>query len=542
MASGSHTWRVAGFQQLLEQCSHGDCIYGPQFFLGDFLFQLHLHPKRNGWIEPGVLFLRLVSSMADPPAGALKIRASFQLPEVGWTGVLCAKSSVTRWQGGFHCEDSQGLCAALAAFPGDEFAVEAAIEVLEVTRQSNFTVRIPMDSEALKSPGPDGFFRRSSTKMCIPTREFGDLSFRADLHKNIDATGNFYVGLKLEDADPKIDEIEMQYDLCLEELGYTAKTEVLSGNRDAWSEIMGLSGNQTQCGALRSHSGPITVRLDVNVISCRWAVENWSPLRCYGLTSTDTQYLLISAAGPGVPGTPEQVDLPEFSFSNVCAENVCQMQSSLVEAGVPPENVLTVDFSGNVEEAHPQEIIQATMGDPESNANVLIYFTGHAEASSGAWCFRWRPKGQSYSAEVTVAPRDLLAWRAGAAGRLDLVVEAACAGAWCQAAEEVQLNGRVLAACAPGGLAWARGKCSVFTNWLVGQSQAVEGPQVPWEYDRPSGTGLLTDAPGANLGKKDFLRPMTGGSVASTALPSSPGGCWSPGGFSQSRSVPSSPA
>eukprot|EP00811_Abedinium_folium_P006726 NODE_16200_length_1007_cov_2.539773.p1 GENE.NODE_16200_length_1007_cov_2.539773~~NODE_16200_length_1007_cov_2.539773.p1 ORF type:complete len:161 (-),score=59.99 NODE_16200_length_1007_cov_2.539773:524-1006(-) len=157
-----------------------------------------------------------------------------------------------------------------------------------------------------------------------------------------------------------------------------------------------------------------------------------------------------------------------------------------------------VKYDGVDAALHPRELLERFVSQPDGFAKLVVYYAGHAD-KSGAWCLRWKPEGQSYSADVTLAPRDLFGWKAALNPHipLEVIVEAPYAGAWCVVAKEVQLLGRVLTACAPDHLARAQAGSSLFTDWLIGRGRTLktarftDGPQEPWEYTRLGTAGPL---------------------------------------------------
>jgi len=500
MSSGKHTWHIVGFQERIAGCQRGDCLHGPEFKIGKFAFELHLHPKLNDWPAPGALYARLVSS-TDASVTHLKARVSFQLPELNYEGRFTRKDSIEKWKGGFGPKDSVKLGTDIAAFQGPDLTVVATVEVLEVATPKISLFRVPFqkfeelkhshNAEACKG----GFHMRLTRKFEIHGPKFGILSFRADVHPNIDATGNLYVSFKLEAADPRVEELDLEYELLLEEVGYTSKPELLRGNRLKWSQALGLAGKPTTCEALRGYYGPLTLRLQVSVAECRFVIERQRPPLWEALVHKDWRYLLISAAGPKVKGVPEPFDghPPINGFGKASSLNVARMRGFLLEGGVPSENVLAVNYGEDDEELpHPRELFERAFSELGPATRLVVYFSGHATIDTGAWCMRWRPKGQRFAADVIVEPHELYEWRSASSDSwrvpLQVIVESVASGAWCVAAQEVQLQGRVIAACSAEGVSWAKHDGSLFTDWMIGRNTSIPSghlagkKQVPRDY------------------------------------------------------------
>lgn len=543
MTSGTHTWHLTGFQDVAEGCKQGDCLYGPEFKVGTFAFQLHLHPRLNGWPEPGALYLRLVSS-GDASVETLKIRTTFKVPELDYVGSCMVKDDMARWKAGFGPKDAEKFSNALASSKDGNLTVVAFLEILEVTCPETTTFRFPIDcfeelraSHAAESCKA-GFHMRQTRRFEIHGPKFDTLVLRADVHPNIDATGNLYVSFKLERAGPKVAELELQYDLALEELAFNAVSESLRGSCAQWSRALGLAGRPTDCSGLRQHRGNLTLRLKVTVVECTFEEEKERPPLWNEIVCADYRYLLLSAAGPLVKGTQEALDgaAPEDSFPEASAQNLSRLRAMLLEGGVPPASILAVDFSSDTQLPHPRELIENFLAEQGRATKLVVYFSGHALPESGAWCLRWQPQGHRYGADVTVAPRELYEWRAAIpdSWRVPLMVIAECvsAGAWCLAAQEMQLQGRVVAACGPDARAWARSDGSLFTDWLVGRSEGLpveqlpESQQTPWDY-RFLGTAgeLQPPRPGTALPTGTPLPPALqkfSGSLNSTASTMAP--------------------
>lgn len=500
MSSGRHTWHIVGFQERVAGCRQEDCLYGPEFKIGKFALELHLHPRLNDWPEAGALYLRLVSS-TDASVTHIKVRVSIQVPELNYAGSFTRKDTIAKWKGGFGPKEQTKLGTDIAAFKGPDLTVVATLEVLEVATPKISVFRIPFqkfedlkhahNAEACKA----GFHMRLTRKFEIHGPKFGTLAFRADVHPNVDATGNLYVSFKLEAADPRVEELDLEYELSLEEVSHTSKSEMLRGNRMKWSQALGLAGKPTACEALRKYYGPLTLRLRVTVVECRFFVERERPPLWEALVHANWRYLLISAAGPKVKGVPEQFDgqSPVDGFGRASSLNVARMRGFLLEGGVPSENVLAINYGDDDEELpHPHELFERVFSELGPATRLVIYYSGHAAPDTGAWCMRWRPRGQRFAADVTVEPQELLEWRSESPDSwrvpLQLIVESVAAGAWCNAAKEVQLQGRVIAACSAEGVSWAKHDGSLFTDWMIGRNACIPSghlpgeKQVPWDY------------------------------------------------------------
>mmetsp|Transcript_71585 Transcript_71585/g.142028 ORF Transcript_71585/g.142028 Transcript_71585/m.142028 type:complete len:582 (+) Transcript_71585:75-1820(+) len=497
MSSGRHTWHIVGFPERVYGFRKGDCLYGPEFKIGKFAFEVHLHPELNDWPEAGALYVRLVSC-TDASVTHLKARVSIRLPELNYTGGFTRKDNVAKWKGGFGPKDHVKLGTDIAAFQGQDLTVVVTLEVLEVATPKISLFRIPFqkfeelkhahNAEACKG----GFHMRLTRKFEIHGPKFGAMAFRADVHPNIDATGNMYVSFKLEAADPRVDELDLEYELSLEEVGHTSKPELLRGNRMKWSQALGLAGKPTTCQALQKYSGPMTVRLKVTIVECRFVVERQRPPLWEALVQTDWRYLLISAAGPKVKGVPEPFDghPPVNGFGNASSLNVARLRGFLLEGGVPSENVLAVNYGEDDEELpHPRELFERAFSELGPATRLVIYFSGHATRDTGAWCMRWRPKGQRFAADVIVEPQELFEWRSACPDSwrvpLQVIVESVAAGAWCVAAKEAQLQGRVITACSAEGVGWAKNDGSLFTDWMIGRNASIPSGHLPGQKQVP---------------------------------------------------------
>lgn len=512
-------------------------MYGPEFKVGGARLQLHLHPGMNSWPDPGALFLRLLAAplVEGKLVDTIKIRAKFHIREIDFRGHVSVKDTVARWSGGFGPDNVEDLKSALAAFDADRLTTEVIVDILELGAPGSTVFRWPLpDFEELKAsytanPCRAGFHNRLSRRFEISDTQYGTLVFRADIHPNIDFTGNFYVSFKLDRADAKVSELDLRYRVIIEELAFDQTSGSLTGGRSQWSRGLGLAGQPTDCKTLCMHRGTLTVQLQLSITSCTLN-EHKEPPVWSDFLSSEFRYLLLSAAGNLVCGTPEGVDSdrPHDGFTGVSLQNIHRLYTFLEESGVPPENLIVADYSGSEELPHPRELLENFVKEAKGAAKLVIYFSGHA-GDDGAWCFRWRPRGQKYGADVHVSPSELFQWKAALEPctertPLEVIVEAVNAGAWCLAAKEAHLHGRVLAACAPGCRAWAHNDISFFTEWLLGRGLATRalksthlpgGPQVPWEYTRVGTAGpLRIRSDMAKPGTKPFA--LTG----STGLPS----------------------
>lgn len=507
MESGTHTWVVQSFRERDEESV---CLYGPQFRIGSSLLQCHLHLGQdlNRWPEPGALFLRFVAH--DGEANRLRIQATFDVPELHFSGSVEKKDDLARWQGGFGPSNPEALNKALLAYKWDRLTIKVTIDILEVESPCTTILRWPLGNfQELRglhasTPCEAGFHRRLCRRFEVHGPEFGTLAFRADLHPNIDATGNLYVSFKLDRADPKVQQLEAIFDVSLEELDYSSRSEPLRGSRSEWSRALGLAASPTQCPELRTYDGPLTLRLSLTASLCAAVEPKDDPHIWSSFVHADFRYLLISAAGPLVAGEaePQEAWDQQGRFAHVCACNIARLHGYLLDSGVPEENVARADYSGDEPQPHPRDLLEKFLADTRGAAKLVVYFSGHAVRESGSWCFRWLPQGQNYSADVFVAPEELFDWRDMQQTRvtqvpLEVIAEANGSGAWCLAAKTAKLRGRVLAASAPYRQAWARHDGSLFTDWLIGRSRAIErveppgGPQTPWEYSRLSAAGPM---------------------------------------------------
>lgn len=533
MASQLHTWQVTGFQDLRE----GGCLYGPEFTVANYYFQLQLHPVGNSWSEAGILFLTLISELGSIPDRLfnLKIRTTFTAEQLKYKHSRVVKDSVAQWRGGFGPQDTW-LNSALAQYTGDDLTLGVLVEILEEETPSTTVFRWPIETfEDIRlghtvEPCRAGFH-------AYLTRRFEvlglacPLAFRVVLHPSIDATGNVYVSFRLDKSVPLLSELELKFELILEEVGFTAQSETLRGNMRAWSRPLGVASQPTQCSSLSTYSGLLTLKLHVRVTSCVFQKPK-SPPVWTDFVSPEFKYLILSAAGPDVLGIPEPLheELLPANFARACACNVNILQSLLAESGVPAESVQVADFSGESEQCHPRELVEAFVRQPESAAKLVLYFTGHA-TKEGAWCLRWRPHGQRYAADVTVTPQDVFAWKLAlqpntARVPLEVIVESVYAGAWCVGAKEAQLHGRVFAACAPTGQAWATSHGSLFTSWLAGRGQPptsvrVPGGQAPWECSRlgAAGPAKLLGAEAQKAAPAQSPQPPSSAAALNATLP-----------------------
>jgi len=580
-ASGRNVWHISG----LQDGQSDSCLYGPEFKIGDLYFQLQFHPPANARVkipsarsQPSVLYLVLLAELGDVPAGllSLKLRATFSIEEVGFKQRIEVKDSLLRWRGGFGPTDLQleaamsGLCAA------DALTIAVAVDILEVQTPRATVLRWPIDSfEVVRNghvanPCRAGFHASLSRRLEICGWGERPLELRMDLHPSIDATGNIFVSLRLDRGSLPVEDLELRFELSIEELGYHATSQVLRGDARVWSRSLGVASLPTECSALFGHHGTLTLGLCVEALSCTLRRPSSSPVWT-DFVSPDFRYLLLSAAGPSVAGHPEQLhgELSWSSFASVCSANVHALRSSLLSSGVPTERIDVADFSGEVAQPHPRQMLEDFFRRLDSTTKVVIYYSGHA-TKDGAWCFRWLPTGQKYPADVTVAPHELFQWNAQAQANrprvpLEILVESQCAGSWCLAAKDAQLIGRVFAACAPSAHAWAAAHGSIFTSWIVGQGPEPSltaklfpgGPQVPWEYSRSGAVGPIkifsTDRIGTAVAPPLSLSLACNGSTRpcsslDAALPSmaSPIGMSTPGSTpwsaSQNRSVLTTPS
>eukprot|EP00927_Polykrikos_kofoidii_P073208 TRINITY_DN69279_c0_g1_i1.p1 TRINITY_DN69279_c0_g1~~TRINITY_DN69279_c0_g1_i1.p1 ORF type:complete len:591 (-),score=86.63 TRINITY_DN69279_c0_g1_i1:224-1996(-) len=559
MASGYQTWQVADYQGQKRRLAPGGCLYGPELRLAGWLWELHIHPLKNTWPEPGALYLRLKREALEPYVEMLKVRLTFRVPEIDFTGTNTVRDDVHTWQGGVGpAEKVHELGAALADYRGEDLTVEVFVEVLEVKTQKYTVFRWPFEKfEDLKGynryePCLAGFHVCLHNRFEVHSQDFGIVLFRADLHPNIDATGNLYLSFRLERAGREVGGLELRYDLEIEELSYKAASETLRGSAKEWSQNLGIAGHPTNCSALRKYVGPVTLCLRVEVHSHQ-QVDIRNPPVWTDFVSEDFRYLLLSAAGPDVAGEPEKLAGHGHwdGFAAACAWNIHKLQTFLLAHGVPAGQIVVADYSGEVEHPHPRELLEGWMRRPGTSAKLVVYFCGHADPETGAWCFRWLPAGQMYAADFVIRPQDLMSWRAllppvPAKIPLEVIVETVGAGAWCVAAKEARLRGRVIAACAPGGNALALWDGSLFTEWIVGRGQGIkalqppEGPQIPWECSRIGAVGPLrlevqrrppVFPPPINLSATaasddslmgTFAFASSPGSAASTRLPNTP--------------------
>lgn len=552
-------WHIEGFRDLRAQ---GDCLYGPPFAVGELSFQVQLHPDSNEWPEPGTIFVRLMAEGRENEVDKLKVEVDVNIEELAYTDSFTMKDDRHRWQGGFGPEDQGDLRRLLTGFGGETLTVQVSIQILEHVLPNSTVFRWPVRKfeeiravSASAEPLMDGFHGRFSRRFEVHGEKFGLLIFRADLHTNVDDTGNFYISFKLEKLnsrfDPAVSALSLDYAIVLEEIAYVKKEETLRGLGLDWNKTLGLAGKPTDCEALRTYKGQLTLRLRVAVRQCA-ATAHKDPSNWSEIAGRDFRYLLLSAAGPAVVGEPELLDAPpEVSapgppqaeaFAGACVWNLHRLRCYLLKQGVPANSVIEANYDGETEQEHPRELLERFLSDPKEASKLVVYFTGHASADDGAWCFRWLPEGQKYSSDVVVTPQDLYGWRKSFSQKalqipIQIVVEAVGAGSWCIAAKEDQLRGHVFAACAPGCRALSLTDGSLFTSWLLGGTQALRtaqfpgGPQIPWEYTRTSTVGPMpTFRPASAISSSmpptspsKPVKPGSSMSMASTRAPSSRG-------------------
>lgn len=518
---------MSNYPQIKQDHPVGARLASDFFDVGQFCFHVQLYPNLDRSPQPGFVYLVLVR--APPEAEILKIRFSFSLPEIGFVYKQMVKDSVSRWHGGFGPEGVDVLCPGASIFSGDALTIKTDVEVLEVVSTECTIYRWPISCfEDIRQKhdtgnGRGAFHSRVSERFEVHTAESGLLRFRVDLHPNIDHDGNFFCAFHLEEFEPNLGSLKLQYDLSLEELEFKQEPQVLDGSAQEWSQSLGLAGRPTACRALRDRKGPLTVKLGVQILTLTTMSEDAMPHQPVysaatvhsGFCSAKFRYLILNSCGDRVPGCPQGMPVTDVkngigkvgTFLRSSTLNAGRMKNYLLEEGVPVTSIQMADYVGSAGLPHPRALLEDFFancaGESSSCRKMVIYFTGHAHdlqtsgaELAGAWAFSWVPKGDKYGADVAVGPKDLFKWKSELAPQipLEVIVEAPFAGRWCTAARENLLPGRVLAAGPPDKQSWAHGDGSYFTDWLLGRGEALkttrfpDGKQIPWQYLHHLGT------------------------------------------------------
>jgi hypothetical protein len=145
---------------------------------------------------------------------------------------------------------------------------------------------------------------------------------------------------------------------------------------------------------------------------------------------------------------------------------------------VPRESIRCLDYTGASRLGNPRGEVAGFIRECAGKEvlKAVIYYSGHGERGSGAWCFDWIAPSEEHSAHVKVEPKfvfEELEKCGPNAPILEIISESCSSGHWCDEAQERQMRGRVLAASAKDAIAWADPAGSHFTDWLLGRNNIL---------------------------------------------------------------------